>query len=102
VKREKDRFFEGLAARCERRPIGPACRPTFELRPGHAAELIVRYATEVGAALIVLGYKGHFLRDHLLWFDSRPCLRALRLSGDDRPLGSFAWTRKGSAASFRG
>jgi nucleotide-binding universal stress UspA family protein len=28
--------------------------------------LIVRYATEVGADLIVLGHKGHFLRNHLL------------------------------------
>jgi nucleotide-binding universal stress UspA family protein len=37
-----------------------------ELRPGHAAELIVRYANEVGADLIVLGYTGHFLRNHLL------------------------------------
>jgi nucleotide-binding universal stress UspA family protein len=37
-----------------------------ELRPGHAAELIVRIARETQADLIVLGRKGHFLRDHLL------------------------------------
>jgi len=36
------------------------------LRPGQAAELIVRVASEIGADLIVLGHRGHFLRDHLL------------------------------------
>ena len=36
------------------------------LHPGHAAELIVRIAHETQADLIVLGHKGHFLRDHLL------------------------------------
>jgi nucleotide-binding universal stress UspA family protein len=36
------------------------------VRPGHAAELITRYAKERDADLIVLGHKGHFLRDHLL------------------------------------
>jgi nucleotide-binding universal stress UspA family protein len=66
VKREKDRFFEGLAAgvRAEAEKAGVPIE--VELRPGHAAELIVRYAREVGADLIVLGHKGHFLRDHLL------------------------------------
>jgi nucleotide-binding universal stress UspA family protein len=37
-----------------------------DLRPGHAAELIVRVAHEIHADLIVPGHKGHFLRDHLL------------------------------------
>jgi nucleotide-binding universal stress UspA family protein len=35
-------------------------------RSGHAAERIVRIAKETDADLIVLGHKGHFLRDHLL------------------------------------
>jgi nucleotide-binding universal stress UspA family protein len=66
VKREKDAFFDTLAARI-RGQAGQAGVPIeVELRPGHAAELIVRYATEVGADLIVLGHKGHFLRDHVL------------------------------------
>jgi nucleotide-binding universal stress UspA family protein len=37
-----------------------------ELRPGHAAGLIVRVAEEKQADLIALGHRGHFLRDHVL------------------------------------
>jgi nucleotide-binding universal stress UspA family protein len=66
VKREKDQFFAGLAARVRSEAARAGIPTEVELRPGHAAELIVRYATEVGADLIVLGYKGHFLRNHLL------------------------------------
>jgi len=66
VKREKDQFFGGLAARVRAEAARAGVPTEVELRPGHAAELIVRYATEVGADLIVLGYKGHFLRNHLL------------------------------------
>jgi nucleotide-binding universal stress UspA family protein len=66
VKREKDAYFGSLAARV-RDQAGRAGVPIeVELRPGHAAELIIRHATEVGADLIVLGHRGHFLRDHLL------------------------------------
>jgi len=66
VKREKDEFFGRLAqdvrARAERRGMSIE----VEIRPGHAAELIPRVAKERGADLIVLGHRGHFLRDHLL------------------------------------
>jgi nucleotide-binding universal stress UspA family protein len=66
VKREKDQFFAGLAARVRAEGARAGVPIEVELRPGHAAELIVRYASEVEADLIVIGYKGHFLRDHLL------------------------------------
>jgi len=36
------------------------------VRPGHAAELISEIATEGAYDLVVLGHRGHFLRDHLL------------------------------------
>jgi nucleotide-binding universal stress UspA family protein len=66
VKREKDVFFDALSARIRAQAKQAGVPIEVELRPGHAAELIVRYATEVGADLIVLGHRGHFLRDHLL------------------------------------
>jgi nucleotide-binding universal stress UspA family protein len=66
VKHEKDLFFEGLVARIRQQAELANVPIEVELRPGHAAELIVRFATEVGVDLIVLGRKGHFLRDHLL------------------------------------
>ena len=63
-------MWKVAAGRVDRRlhvPRGGVHVPIeVELRPGHAAELIVRYASEVGADLIVLGHRGHFLRDHLL------------------------------------
>ena len=36
------------------------------MRPGHPAELIPRVAREGGYDLIVLGRRGHFVRDRLL------------------------------------
>jgi len=66
VKREKDAYFGSLAARVREQAEHADVPIEVELRPGHAAELIVRYASEVGADLIVLGHRGHFLRDHLL------------------------------------
>jgi nucleotide-binding universal stress UspA family protein len=66
VQREKDAFFRQLARRIEEQAEAAGVPIEVELRPGHAAELIVRYASEVGADLIVLGHRGHFLRDHLL------------------------------------
>jgi len=66
VRREKDAFFGRLLsnARAEAEAAGVSLET--ELRPGHAADLIVRVAGELGADLIVLGHRGHFLRDHLL------------------------------------
>jgi nucleotide-binding universal stress UspA family protein len=66
VQREKDAYFESLAARVRKQAEDADVSIEIELRPGHAAELIVRYAIEVGADLVVLGHRGHFLRDHLL------------------------------------
>jgi nucleotide-binding universal stress UspA family protein len=66
VKRQKDEFFGGLAAHAKSEAQAAGVRFEIEVRPGHAAELIVRFASETGADLIVLGHKGHFLRDHLL------------------------------------
>lgn len=66
VKREKDAFFGRLASdvRAQAERLGVSI--DVEVRPGHAAELIPRVAKETGADLIVLGHRGHFLRDHLL------------------------------------
>ena len=66
VKREKDAFFGRLLADVRTKAAAAEVPLETDLRPGHAAELIVRAATEHGAELIVLGHKGHFLRDHLL------------------------------------
>ena len=66
VKREKDAFFERLLTTTRRQASAAGVELELELRPGHAAELIVRIAHEQQADLIVLGHKGHFLRDHLL------------------------------------
>jgi nucleotide-binding universal stress UspA family protein len=66
VKREKDAFFGRLLVRTREQAEAAGVELDVELRPGHAAELIVRVAQELGADLIVLGHKGHFLRDHLL------------------------------------
>jgi nucleotide-binding universal stress UspA family protein len=66
VKREKDAFFGALCARARQQAEASGVPIEVELRPGHAAELIVGVARETGADLIVLGHRGHFLRDHLL------------------------------------
>jgi nucleotide-binding universal stress UspA family protein len=66
VKRQKDEFFGGLAEHARAQAEKATVPFEIEVRPGHAAELIVRFAQERRADLIVLGHKGHFLRDHLL------------------------------------
>jgi len=66
VKREKDRFFGALAANARSRAEQAGVEIEVELRPGHAAEVISDYAAAGGYDLIVLGHRGHFLRDHLL------------------------------------
>jgi nucleotide-binding universal stress UspA family protein len=66
VKREKDAFFSRLAQDVGERAVRIEIDVDVEIRPGHAAELIPRVAKERGADLIVLGHRGHFLRDHLL------------------------------------
>jgi nucleotide-binding universal stress UspA family protein len=66
VKREKDAFFKGLVDEVRGRAVASGVSVEVEVRPGHAAELIVKVAALRGADLIVLGRRGHFVRDHLL------------------------------------
>ena len=66
VKRENDVFFERLLGDVRARAEDAGVPVEVELRPGHAAELIVHHARERGADLIVLGHRGHFLRDRML------------------------------------
>jgi nucleotide-binding universal stress UspA family protein len=66
VKREKDAFFSRLTGRAREQAARAGVEIEVELRAGHAAELIVHVAREREADLIVLGHRGHFLRDHLL------------------------------------
>ena len=66
VKREKDAFFAGLLRHVREEAKRAHVPLEAELRAGHAAEVIVRYANERDADLIVLGHRGHFLRNHLL------------------------------------
>jgi nucleotide-binding universal stress UspA family protein len=66
VRREKDAFFEGLLAATRERAEVAGVELDLVLRAGHAAELIGRVAAEMDADLIVLGHRGHFVRDHLL------------------------------------
>ena len=66
VKREKDAFFSRHANDVQARAGAAGIRVEVEVRSGHAAELIPRVASERGGDLIVLGRRGHFVRDHLL------------------------------------
>jgi nucleotide-binding universal stress UspA family protein len=66
VKREKDLFFTRLAERARVQATAAGLEVEVLLRAGHAAELIVHVARELQADLVVLGHRGHFLRDHLL------------------------------------
>lgn len=66
VKRERDAFFKRLADDVRARARAAGVELEVEIRPGHAAELISKVAAERGADLIVLGHRGHFLRDHVL------------------------------------
>jgi nucleotide-binding universal stress UspA family protein len=66
VKREKDRYFNALAAAARTQAEMAGVEIDVEVPPGHAAELISRYAAEGGYDLVVLGHRGHFVRNHLL------------------------------------
>jgi len=66
VKREKDAFFGALAAQARLEGENAGIEIDVDVRPGHAAELITRVAEEGGYDLVVLGHRGHFVRDRLL------------------------------------
>jgi nucleotide-binding universal stress UspA family protein len=66
VKREKDQFFNALGARARERAEQLRVELDVDVRPGHPAEFISRVAADGGYDLVVLGHRGHFLRDHLL------------------------------------
>ncbi len=66
VKRQKDRFFDGVAQDARERAEAAGVAIDVEVRAGHAAELITGFAREQGADLVVVGYKGHFLQDYVL------------------------------------
>jgi nucleotide-binding universal stress UspA family protein len=66
VKREKDVFFEQLADNARAFGASQGVDLEVDVRPGHAAELIVGYAKSHDFDLVVVGHKGHFLEDYLL------------------------------------
>ena len=66
VKREKDLFFGGVAIRAREQAQRVGIELAVELRAGHAAEVISDFAAGGGFDLVVLGHRGHLLRDHLL------------------------------------
>jgi nucleotide-binding universal stress UspA family protein len=66
AKREKDAYFGQVATVARAQADEHGVELEMEIRPGHAAELIVSYAAEIAADLVVVGYKGHFLEDYLL------------------------------------
>lgn len=66
VKREKDLFFNALALRARGEAEQAGIQLAVELRAGHAAEVISDFAARGRFDLVVLGHRGHFLRDHLL------------------------------------
>ena len=66
VRREKDSFFARVGAAAREEAGAAGVEIELVVRPGHAAELITRYAKERDADLIVVGHKGHFLNDYLL------------------------------------
>ena len=66
VKREKDIYFNALVLRVQKQAEESGVKLDVEVRAGHPAELISQVATEGSFDLVVLGRRGHFLRDHLL------------------------------------
>ena len=66
VRREKDAFFGRVAVEAKRLAAEAGVELDVDVRPGHAAELIVRRAAELRADLVVVGHKGHLLQDYLL------------------------------------
>jgi nucleotide-binding universal stress UspA family protein len=66
TKLQKDAFFAKLARLAREQAEEEGVDMGVDIQPGHAAELIVRYAREHDFDLVVVGHKGHFLEDYLL------------------------------------
>jgi nucleotide-binding universal stress UspA family protein len=66
VKREKNDFYSRLARLAREQAREEGIDMHVDVQPGHAAELIVRYARQHDFDLVVVGHKGHFLEDFLL------------------------------------
>lgn len=58
-KEEKDRYFAEVGRKAARVAGRHGSVMEHEVRVGHAADVLVRFVDEVGADLVVLGYKGH-------------------------------------------
>lgn len=59
---EREAFFAGVLAEARSLAAARGLEIEATIRPGHPAEEIVRHAEEVGAGLIVVGHRGHFLQ----------------------------------------
>ncbi len=66
VKREKDLSFNALATAARERAAQEGVAIAIDVRAGHTAEVISDVAAQGHHDLVVLGHRGHFLRDHLL------------------------------------
>jgi nucleotide-binding universal stress UspA family protein len=66
VKREKDLFFNALASAARDQAARAGVEIDIDVRAGHAAEVISDFAGAGGYDLVVVGQRGHFLRNHLL------------------------------------
>jgi nucleotide-binding universal stress UspA family protein len=60
--RERETFFAGVLAEARALAAAHGVEVTTSLHPGHPAEEIVRHAEAIGADLIVVGHRGHFLQ----------------------------------------
>jgi nucleotide-binding universal stress UspA family protein len=63
---ERERYFAGILDEARARAARRGLEISTTLRPGHPAEVIVHHAKDIGADLIVVGHKGHFLHDFTL------------------------------------
>lgn len=59
---EREAFFAGVLSEARSLARSRELEVTTTMRPGHPAEEIVRHAEAVGAGLIVVGHRGHFLQ----------------------------------------
>ena len=66
AKREKDAYFTTLGDTARTQAAAAGITLEVDVRPGHPAELISRVAKEGGYDLVIVGQRGHFVRDHLL------------------------------------